>query len=416
TRAVLLLSLAVLATLALAGVTISPFGIAAGGVFTLLFTGVGRSWYRMWLDGRRRQGDFRRPVLLVGGNEEAAGLRSLLDTHPELGFLVVGVVGGRAETGRSGLSRLRCGDYDEVVDVFRNTRATGAIVCATALEPAQLTATVQRLLAVGAHVQLSSGLRGFMVQRLRPMPLSYEPLFYVEPASLERWQFALKRTLDLVLATAVLMVTAPLLALVALLILVADGRPVIFRQERIGYRGQRFVVYKLRTMRVGAESERDHLGGLNAREGPLFKAHIDPRVTRIGRYLRSTGIDELPQLWNVLNGTMSLVGPRPALPEEVAQFDDELRMRESVRPGITGLWQVEARDNPSFDEYRRFDLFYIENWSVALDFVILGTTIEATLARTLRGFRDTRHDVQLSPVLAERAAPTWASDGAASVG
>jgi lipopolysaccharide/colanic/teichoic acid biosynthesis glycosyltransferase len=159
-------------------------------------------------------------------------------------------------------------------------------------------------------------------------------------------------------------------------------------------------------MRVGADDEHDMLHDLNAREGPLFKAPADPRVTRMGKVLRATGIDELPQLWNVLNGTMSLVGPRPALPHEVEQFDDELRARDAVRPGVTGLWQLEGRDNPSFAAYRRFDLFYLDNWSVTLDLVILLGTIEATIARLFRAMRDPGKDIQLAAVDAGRAGPT----------
>ena len=374
--------------------------VLAFAALSILLGGAGRSWYRAWVGGRRRVGEFRRPVLIVGANEEASDLVAVLASHPELGFRIAGIVGARTDAGRTGLSRHWRGDYDELFEALVASRATGAIVCATALEPARLNATVQKLLAAGVHVQLSSGLRGIQVQRLRPMPLAYEPLFYVEPTSLARWQLVTKRVLDVALSLAVLIVTAPVLVLTALLIRLAEGGPVIFRQERIGLGGRTFTVYKFRTMRVGAEEEHDLVRALNAREGPLFKARVDPRVTRLGRYLRSTGIDELPQLWNVLNGTMSLVGPRPALPQEVAEFDTELRTRETVRPGITGLWQVEARDNPSFTEYRRFDLFYIDNWSVTLDFVILWSTLEATLARTFRGLRDADQDVHLAPTLA----------------
>jgi exopolysaccharide biosynthesis polyprenyl glycosylphosphotransferase len=344
-------------------------------------------------------------VLLVGANDEAADLSALLETHPELGFRVVGVVGARPEAGRTGLMRLWCGEDDDVILALEQTGATGAIVCATALTPDRLNLTVKQLLKAGAHVQLSSGLRGVEIQRLLPMPLSYEPFFYVEPASLERWQLGTKRILDVALSAFAVLVTAPIVVVVAALIRVTDRGPVIFRQVRIGQRGRPFTVYKFRTMRIGAADERSTMLELNVREGPLFKATVDPRVTRLGRYLRATGIDELPQLWNVLNGTMSLVGPRPALPEEVAQFDDELRTRESVRPGITGLWQVEARDNPSFEEYRRFDLFYIDNWSVTLDLVILLSTVEQTVARTIRGLRDADKDVHLAPVNADEVAP-----------
>jgi exopolysaccharide biosynthesis polyprenyl glycosylphosphotransferase len=363
----------------------------------------------VWVSGRRRVGDFRRPVLVVGANEEAAELTAVLDSHPELGFRVSGVVGARTDAGRTGLSGRWRGDHDDLFGALESTGSTGAIVCATALEPALLNVTVQRLLGAGVHVQLSSGVRGIQVQRLRPMPLAYEPLFYVEPATLERWQLVTKRVLDVALAMCVLAVTAPILAVTSVLVRLTSPGPVIFRQERIGLRGVPFTVYKFRTMRVGADEEHDLLRVLNAREGPLFKARVDPRVTRLGRYLRSTGIDELPQLWNVLNGTMSLVGPRPALPQEVAEFDAELRHRETVKPGITGLWQVEARDNPSFTEYRRFDLFYIDNWSVSLDLAILWSTVEATIARTVRGLRDADQDVHLAPAPEDEVQDTGSS-------
>jgi lipopolysaccharide/colanic/teichoic acid biosynthesis glycosyltransferase len=132
-----------------------------------------------------------------------------------------------------------------------------------------------------------------------------------------------------------------------------------------------------------AELRLDELEAANQRSGPLFKMRDDPRITRVGRLLRESSLDELPQLINVLRGEMSLVGPRPALPKEIEKFDDDLRQRAKVRPGLTGLWQVEARDNPSFDAYRRLDLYYVENWSLSLDFVILIATAEHVATRLL---------------------------------
>jgi len=150
-------------------------------------------------------------------------------------------------------------------------------------------------------------------------------------------------------------------------------------------------------MREGAEHEAGRLIDLNARDGPLVKLQNDPRITVLGRILRATSIDELPQLWNVLNGTMSLVGPRPALPDEVVHFDAELRARESVLPGITGLWQVEGRDNPSFAAYRRFDLFYLQNWSVTLDVIILLGTFESIITRVFRVLVHRGQEIALAP-------------------
>ncbi len=277
------------------------------------------------------------------------------------------------------------------------TGGTGAIVCAGDVHPSQLNRIVQELLKAGMHVQLSSGLHGIDIGRLRPSPLAHEPFFYVERASLASWQLVAKRGIDLLLSSTMLLLTLPVLALAALGIKLQDLGPVLFTQRRIGRHGTTFVLYKLRTMRAGAENEATDLLKLNMRDGPLAKFSPDPRVTWLGRVLRATSLDELPQLWNVLNGTMSLVGPRPALPAEVAQFDADLRARESVRPGITGLWQVEGRDNPLFAAYRRFDLFYIQNWSVTLDIMILLVTVESVIWRVLRAVRHLDEEVQLAP-------------------
>ena len=232
------------------------------------------------------------------------------------------------------------------------------------------------------HVQLSSGLRGIDQSRLRSLPLAHEPLFYLEPASLSRWQLAAKRMLDLVLASIIFVLALPVLAIAALAVKLGDGGAVLFRQTRVGQDGAPFSLLKLRTMVPDAEERLVDLTFANEREGgPLFKLTQDPRRTKVGRILERTSLDELPQLINVLRGEMSLVGPRPALPHEVAQFDDELLDRQRVLPGITGLWQVEGRENPAFDVYRRLDLFYVENWSVGFDLAILMSTFQSVLMR-----------------------------------
>ena len=309
-----------------------------------------------------------------------------------------------------------CGDLDDVDGALAATGATGAIVCATALEPSTLNRVVNQLLDAHAHVQLSSGLRGVDIQRFRPLPLAREPLFYIEPVSLAQWEVILKRTLDLLGAGVALIVSAPVLALGALAIKLDDHGPVFFRQTRVGRNGRPFVLYKLRTMRPDAEREIARLQSLNLRDGPLLKIPDDPRVSRVGRFLRATSIDELPQLWNVLNGTMSLVGPRPALPNEEATFDDELRARDAVRPGVTGLWQIEGRDNPSFSAYRRFDLFYLRNWSIGLDLMIVFTTVESLVIRMVR-LVVSRHRGEIEPTSEfESITVEESSDGPATRG
>jgi exopolysaccharide biosynthesis polyprenyl glycosylphosphotransferase len=371
--------------------------IALSIPLAFLLTIVLRSGYRTWLTNQRRFGRYLRPVLLFGAGSESADIVALLAQHPELGYRTAGVVGDKREALRHGLKGYWCGELDDGLAVLAETGGTGAIVCAGDIHPSQLNQIVQELLKVGMHVHLSSGLHGIDIGRLRPSPLAHEPFFYVERVTLASWQPVTKRVIDLVLSSIILILTLPVLGMAALGIKLQDLGPVLFKQYRIGHQGAPFVLYKLRTMREGAESETADLLELNMRDGPLTKFSRDPRVTMLGRVLRATSIDELPQLWNVLNGTMSLVGPRPAVPNEVVHFDAELRARESVRPGITGLWQVEGRDNPSFAAYRRFDLFYIQNWSIALDLMILAVTVESVIARIFHALLHLDEDIQIAP-------------------
>jgi lipopolysaccharide/colanic/teichoic acid biosynthesis glycosyltransferase len=273
------------------------------------------------------------------------------------------------------------------------TGATGVLVVTSALTGCQVDGVVRAAAAARLHVQVWPGVRGVGSRRLRAVPISGEASFYVETRPWSRVDAAVKRTIDVVVSSLTLVATAPVLLMAAVLIKLQDGGPVVLRQQRVGRHGIPFTLYKLRTMVPHAEIMLSELTSLNERtHGPLFKVQADPRVTPVGRVLRATSIDELPQLLNVLGGSMSLVGPRPALCEEVARFDQEALRRLEVLPGVTGLWQVEARDNPSFHAYRRLDLSYVDNRSTGLDVAILLATgpviaehAARALARALRG-------------------------------
>jgi lipopolysaccharide/colanic/teichoic acid biosynthesis glycosyltransferase len=228
-------------------------------------------------------------------------------------------------------------------------------------------------------------------------------MIYLEQVRPRRIDFVVKRGIDLLVSLAVLVLSLPLLVLAALAIKVTDPGPVFFKQVRVGKNGHLFTLYKFRTMVVDAEKRMAALARDNERNGPLFKMQGDPRVTKVGKLLRLSSIDEIPQLLNVLKGQMSLVGPRPALPKEVLEFDADLRRRELVKPGITGLWQVEARDSPSFDAYRRLDLFYVDNWTLIGDLDIMLDTLEHMLGRLIGSFR--RSDEQGETVAAAEASP-----------
>lgn len=227
---------------------------------------------------------------------------------------------------------------------------------------------------------------GVLGSRIRTAPVSGLPMLYVEAHRPPTWHQLAKRATDIMTAAVLLPLSAPVLLLAAICIRLEDRGPVLYRHAVIGRYGVQTEVPKLRTMVPNAAQMQDEIKDMNEREGgPLFKASNDPRVTRIGRLLRDTSIDELPQLWDVPTGRMSLVGPRFAMPKEAAQFDEELRRRRTVmRPGITGSWQTEARDNPSFSTYRRLDLLYVDNWSLGLDLAILVNTAHAVIVRAMR--------------------------------
>ena len=357
--------------------------VGAVTVFVLL-TAL-RGVYRAWLRRERSRGVHCRQVVMVGAGEEALELSRLFEQHPELGYRVAGVCGPRASLAGSGVAAPWLGEVNDTSAVLRDAGIDGAIVAVSDLGYEELNQLIRELLRDDVHVHLSSGLRRVGYRRVRPMPMAHEPLFYVEPVALARWQLGVKRVLDVLIASVLLVVTLPILAVAAVAVKLVDRGPVLFRQTRIGLGRTRFTLLKLRTMVPDAEARLTDVHADNQREGgPLFKLDRDPRRTRVGGFLERTSIDELPQLWNVLRGEMSLVGPRPALPHEVAQFDDELLDRLLVLPGITGLWQVEGRDHDAFDVYRRLDLFYVENWSLGLDLAIMFSTAVAVAGRVLR--------------------------------
>jgi exopolysaccharide biosynthesis polyprenyl glycosylphosphotransferase len=213
-----------------------------------------------------------------------------------------------------------------------------------------------------------------LVEPVAASPLALQP----SPAWIG-WQARAKRAFDIVAATLLLILLSPLLALLALIIRLDSKGPVIFRQTRCGKDGKLFTFYKFRGMVADAEARQAEFDHLNEAQGPIFKMKHDPRVTRVGRVLRRTSLDELPQLWNVLRGEMSLVGPRPPLPKEVERYEAWHQARLRAVPGITGLWQVSGRSHLGFDEMTRLDIEYLNVWSLALDLRILVRTVVAVV-------------------------------------
>jgi len=233
----------------------------------------------------------------------------------------------------------------------------------------------------GIELLVDPGLVEISGPRMRIRPLIGFPLLHVEEPHFTGWRRLLKRATDLVITSVGLVVISPLLLLIALAIKLQDGGPVLFRQTRVGRGGELFTMLKFRSMVTDAEARKQELEALNEGNGALFKISHDPRITRLGRFLRTYSLDELPQLFNVLDGSMSLVGPRPHLAEEIARMPREAVRRSLVTPGLTGLWQISGRSTLGVEDSIRLDLRYVENWSLALDLLIMLKTASAVLAR-----------------------------------
>jgi exopolysaccharide biosynthesis polyprenyl glycosylphosphotransferase len=349
---------------------------------------IGRYGFDVWLTGRRARGDLRTAVVLAGTASETAALVEFLDLNPEAGFVATATVGERPvfTDGIPGDAPW-LGGLEHAHEAVRRTGALGVLASVNCLHSDQVNQLVLTLSSAGIPVYLSSGLSAVSRARFETLSLAHEPVALVRPPRHSSVQEMAKRGIDLMVASILLIMTAPVMAVAAVLIKAHDRGPVLFRQVRIGRDGEPFTLIKLRTMEVDAEARLAELRQRNERHGPLFKVSGDPRITRIGGLLRSTAIDELPQLFNVLAGHMSIVGPRPALPAETAEFDDDLQRRHLVRPGVTGLWQVEANDKASFEEYRRLDLFYVDNWSVAMDLTVMINTVPVIGRRALWALR-----------------------------
>jgi exopolysaccharide biosynthesis polyprenyl glycosylphosphotransferase len=353
----------------------------------LVATTIARYGFDVWLIRRRERGDFRTAVVVAGSATETATLLQFLELNPEAGFAAAATVGERPglTDGPTGAPWL--GHLEHASEAVRLTGASGVLVGANGLDSDTVNHLVLSLSSTGIPVYLSSGLTAVTPARLQMLSVAHEPIALVRPARHSTIQEFAKRALDVVLASMLLVLTAPVILVAAVLIKAHDRGPVFFRQVRIGRGGEPFTLIKLRTMEVDAEARLADLRHRNERHGPLFKVSGDPRITPIGGLLRSAAVDELPQLLNVLAGRMSIVGPRPALPAETAEFDDEFQRRHLVRPGVTGLWQVEANHKASFEEYRRLDLFYVDNWSVAMDLAVMIDTVPVIGRRALRALR-----------------------------
>jgi exopolysaccharide biosynthesis polyprenyl glycosylphosphotransferase len=315
-------------------------------------------------------------TLIAGTNDEARALARTLQRRPWMGYRVCGFV----EVTPSGLSVMDglpvFGTVDDIAQISREHGVQSVIISGSAAGGTTLQ-MIDSTLSSDISVRVSPGLANLGAARVILEPIDGMALFSLRRHRFSRRQRLLKRSLDLAVTSVAMIVAAPLMLVIAIAIKVSSPGPVLFKQKRVGAQEREFTILKFRTMVVGAHEQRDSLD--NEADGLLFKMRRDPRVTRVGRFLRKTSLDELPQLFNVLSGEMSLVGPRPALPEETLRYAESQRGRLRVKPGVTGLWQVNGRHDLVFEDYVRYDLFYVENWSMTMDLYILAKTIPALI-------------------------------------
>ena len=347
----------------------------------LALTGLGRLAVRGAIHRLSMRGMLATPALIVGTNDEARTIARSLARNGWLSYGVVGFVSVNGDHPATVDGRPVVGSVDHIADLVLKTGAGAVIISGTAVGSDALLEIDQALQPVRVEVRLSPGLPHVSPSRITVRPLDGLALLSLDRRELGRWDATVKRAFDLVGASILLVAALPVMGVLALMVRVTSRGRAFFRQDRVGKDGRPFVMYKIRSMVADAEHRLDEVEPTNGAEGILFKMREDPRVTRLGAVLRRWGLDELPQLFNVVKGEMSLVGPRPALPRETARYNDRLRARLRVKPGLTGLWQVNGRHELSFDDYIRYDLFYVENWSLGLDLYVIGKTLPALLTR-----------------------------------
>jgi len=350
------------------------------GIVALLLE---RWLWRKWLLHQRKFGHYLSRVIVVGNRDDVEYVVSQIDTNSGAAYYIVGAaledgVGDEISAGERMVPIVS--DFEHVAGAAAAMDVDTVIVAG---QPSGGSSYIRNLgwdlEGTSAELVLSSRLTDVAGPRIHFRPVEGLPLIHVEIPRFEGGRHALKRTLDIVTTSLALLFLLPVLAVIAVLIKLDSPGPVLFRQERCGRNGQTFRMIKFRSMVQTAEDDLAGLLDQNEASGVLFKIRNDPRITTIGRVLRKYSLDELPQLWNILVGEMSLVGPRPPLPEEVQVYETHVHRRLYIKPGLTGMWQVNGRSNLSWEDSVRLDLYYVENWSLAGDLMIIWRTFKTVI-------------------------------------
>ncbi len=355
--------------------------IAEAGVLTILSLGSLRaalSWRAAQL---RKRGVGVSNVLIIGAGELGRAVMRALFARPDLGYRCIGFLDDDPLRGQTDIGRFTAlGSVSALPALLRRGGIDDVIITLPWSAQEKIAEIVALCQAHQVRVRIVPSLVQINFNRLDVSDFGGIPLLTLRESQFDPVSRAVKRAIDLVLGAFFLLISLPIMLIAAIAIRLESPGPIIYSQVRVGQNGRHFKVYKLRSMHKDADKERDKLRALNEASGPLFKIREDPRLTRVGRVIRKLSIDELPQFWNVIRGEMSIVGPRPPLPEEVQQYSDWHRERLRVKPGITGLWQISGRSELSFDEMVLLDVYYIENWSPALDLKIILATIPYVLS------------------------------------
>jgi len=332
---------------------------------------------------RRRRGDGAQRVLIVGAGDRGRAVMSSIVAQPGGDYVGAGFLDDDAGKSQQAIGRFEpLGGTRDLPRVLARERIDLVVIALPWSSRDLIVRLVRVCEETGANVRIVPDLFQLSLNRVDLDSLYGIPLIAVREPGILGWHYQVKRAMDVSVAAAGLALASPVLAAIAAAVRLESPGPILFRQVRVGRDGQAFTCYKFRSMIQDAETERPALEQMNEATGPLFKIKEDPRLTRVGRVIRRLSLDELPQLWNVFRGDMSLVGPRPPMPCEVEAYEDWHRRRLEVAPGITGLWQVSGRSELSFDEMVMLDLFYTENWSLGMDLQILARTVPTVLRGT----------------------------------
>jgi exopolysaccharide biosynthesis polyprenyl glycosylphosphotransferase len=334
----------------------------------------------------RRRGINTKSLLIIGGGARSENLIETITSEPGLGYKVLGYLDSSPSYSGRKLVEAPClGRFDDLKRII-NEDVVDEVAIALPIKShyAEIKTAIAQLEEQGVVVHLLSDFFPYHLSRIQPHEFKGLPLLSLHSSPRFSWRVELKRLIDIAAALTLLVLFAPLFVLIAVLIKLDSPGKVFFSQERMGYNKRRFFMIKFRTMVSDAEARMKEIEHLNEKQGPIFKIKKDPRITRVGKYLRKFSLDELPQFINVLLGDMSLVGPRPLELGEALKLKEGLHKRRfSVKPGLTCLWQISGRSNLSFEEWMELDLEYIDHWSLNLDWWILAKTVPAVL--TARG-------------------------------